>query len=174
MEALKKPTTQQVVTEASKPAIEPSKPVNSEVRKSINEGYKNMKPQNIKPNFKNRDDVINCLSDVFKAEYQYFVYPMQWITIEKDLKIIGFILYEQWKNTKEIWRISQMIILLDKQCKGCGTSLIKTIFIFDHNIKKNIVSTKHTNVKAIDFHKRDDFKIHHDSELSKNIYPGTR
>ena len=29
MEALKKPTTQQVVTEASKPAIEPSKPVNS-------------------------------------------------------------------------------------------------------------------------------------------------
>ncbi len=42
MEALKKPTTQQVVTEASKPAIEPSKPVNSEVRKSINEGYKNI------------------------------------------------------------------------------------------------------------------------------------
>ena len=35
MEALKNPTTQQVVAEAPKP-------VNNEVRKSINEGYKNI------------------------------------------------------------------------------------------------------------------------------------
>ena len=53
---------------------------------------------------------------------------MHWITIEKDHKIIGFILYEQWKNNKDIWHIRQMAILPDEQRKGYGIDLIKSIF----------------------------------------------
>ena len=139
---------------------------------------KDIEPQNIKPHFKSRDDVTDWLSDVFKAEHQYFIsakHPMHWITIEKDHKIIGFIMYEQWKSNKDIWHIRQMAILPDEQHKGYGTGLIKSIFTFDNNIKKIIVDTRRTNVKAINFYKKNNFEITempHDSELSKDLYLG--
>ncbi|MEM6338861.1 MAG: GNAT family N-acetyltransferase, partial [Pseudomonadota bacterium] len=130
--------------------------------KTFDEEYKNIEPQNIKPYFKNRDDVTNWLSDVFEVEHQYFIsakHPMHWITMEKDHKMIGFIVYEQWKNNKDIWHIRQMAILPDEQRKGYGTVLIKSIFTFDNNIKKIIVDTRRTNVKAINFYKKNNFEI---------------
>ncbi len=146
--------------------------------KTFDEEYKNIEPQNIKPHFKNRDDVTNWLSDVFEIEHQYFTsakHPMHWITIEKDHKIIGFIMYEQWKNNKDIWHIRQMAVTPDEQRKGYGTSLIKSIFTFHNNIKKIIVDTRRTNVNAIYFYKKNGFeitKIPHDSELSSDLYLG--
>ena len=146
--------------------------------KTFDDEYKDIEPQNIKPHFKSRDDVTNWLSDVFEAEHQYFIsakHPMHWITIEKDHEIIGFIMYEQWKNNKDIWHIRQMAILPDEQRKGYGTGLIKSIFTFDNNIKKIIVDTRRTNVKAINFYKKNNFeitKMPHDSELSKDLYLG--
>lgn len=71
--------------------------------KTFGEEYKNIKPKNIKPNFKNRDDVTNWLSYVFKAEHQYFIsakHPMHWITIEKEHKSLDLFYMSSGRTIK--------------------------------------------------------------------------
>jgi N-acetylglutamate synthase-like GNAT family acetyltransferase len=83
---------------------------------------------------------------------------MHWITIEKDHKIIEFILYEQWKSNKDICHIRQIAILPDEQRKVYGAGIIKSILTFDNNIKKIITDTKRIGVKQLIFIRETDLK----------------
>ena len=146
--------------------------------RTFDEEYKDIEPPKIKPHFKSRGDITNWLSNVFDIEHKYFTsakHPMNWITIEKNSKIIGFVMFEQWKNKADTWHIRQMAVIPAEQRKGYGTRLIKSILKLRKNIKKIIVDTRYTNIKAIDSYKKNGFKITetpHDKELSKDLYLG--
>lgn len=146
--------------------------------KTFNDEYANIKPENIQPYFKTKNDVTEWLSNIFTIENKYFIsatHPVNWIAVEKNNTIIGFILYEQWKNDINTWHIRLIAILPSEQRKGYGAALIKSIHNLHKNIEKIILDTRRTNSKAIAFYKKNSFKIietPHNIELNKNLYLG--
>jgi ribosomal protein S18 acetylase RimI-like enzyme len=145
---------------------------------SIMKDYNLLSPQQIDKSFRTQADVINWLRKGFAREWDYFQtakHPIHWIEIIKNEELIGFALFEQWKEDPSEWHIRQVAILYEEQHRGYGRSLVWSIKQLEKDVSKLVADTRRLNLKARDFFRSlgfNELEKPNDSELNSEIYLG--